>query len=287
MIIGGDIPTCGSYYQTIITIILFIWRERRCKDRYKGNDGQALIFAFIMKQKPFLLPILKIVRKAWAVGILLTVLLPACTPEPQPAETVQLPEPSPQSSGPSIATQYFSDAEMQALHTIKAEFEKGLRVGKEKRTVGYAYTQHANRMRLDFFDEAPINNSHPFNGAFTLSMVQTSVEQLPFVTRKCGFEVKEVEKTINYYCLSLDENYFNYLDELGATSALIKEFATVYKTNKTVTPAIRKGMVMESLEQLDMDNWDHQLFYLLFQCWTNEELMAYQKVKALQKEGER
>jgi len=154
-----------------------------------------------MKQKPFPLSILKMVRKTWAVGLLLTVLLPACTPEPQPAETTQLLETTPQSSVPSVpsvAAKYFSDAEMQALRTIKAEFEKGLRLGKEKRTVGYAYTQHANRMRLDFFDETPVINNYPFNGAFNLAMVKQSVEQLPFVTRKCGFEAKDGEKTVNY-----------------------------------------------------------------------------------------
>lgn len=86
---------------------------------------------------------------------------------------------------------------------------------------------------------------------------------------------------VNYYCLALDDDYFSYLEKLPDSGGVIKNFVTAYREAKSITPDMRQSMLLQNEGSLDFDNWDHQLFYLLFQCWTNEELQAYVKVNAL------
>lgn len=148
----------------------------------------------------------------------------------------------------------------------------------EKRTVAYAYEQHAIRMRLDYFDKSPVTNLYPFNGKFDFSQVEAAVKTLPFVSNKCGFVVGDKEEVLNYYCPALHAPFFDYLAVLGDSSQLIADFASDYQKAKTITPGIKQQMLLGNDEGIDFDNWDHQLFYLLFHYWVNEELMAYAKV---------
>lgn len=184
-------------------------------------------------------------------------------------------------AGATMAEQFFSATEMKALNTIKNRFEKGLRIGYKQRTVGYAYVQHATRIRLDVLEQSAGKRPYPFDQGFSFAEVEESVKKLPFISHKCGYMRDGTDEVVNYYCLGLDENYFSYLAALPDSSKLIKTFADTYQKQKTITPEIRQAMILESLESLDMDNWDHQLFYLFYQCWLNEELIAYRKVNTL------
>ncbi|MEM6773144.1 MAG: hypothetical protein AAF597_21405, partial [Bacteroidota bacterium] len=186
----------------------------------------------------------------------------------------------------TLAFSHFPPEVLDALVTIKTRFEQGLRIGKEQRSVGYAYEQHAIRMRLDFFDKAQITNNYPYNGQFSLAEVKAAVDQLPFFTDKCGFAVGEQDQVVNYYCPALDENYFSYLGQLSDPEGIISTFVSNYREAKTITPMMRQKMVMSAQESLDFDNWDHQLFYCLFQCWVNEEVQAYIEVNVLRAEME-
>lgn len=176
---------------------------------------------------------------------------------------------------------------MQALRNIKDRFEAGFRLGIEQRTVGYAYSQNALRLRLDFLEEASFSSVYPFNGKFRLKDVKESVNKLSFITKKCAFLVGETDEKVNYYCLALDKNYFDYLAAIPGNNRLINDFSSYYQEKKTISPQLRQEVLMNSSEYLDMDNWDHQLFYLFFHCWRNEELIALFEAKSVQRVEEK
>lgn len=180
----------------------------------------------------------------------------------------------------SIAADYFSATEMNAIIKIKNHFEEGLRQSFEKRTIGYAYTQNALRMRLNLIEEDNSEMPFPFNGDFSLLEFSEDVEKLPFFSKKCGFLAKISDEQVNYYCLAINENYFNYLAVVSDGNGLIDGFVNMYKDKKSITPEYRQEFLMNGMEKLDLNNWDHQFFYMLQQCWRNEELIAYFKAEA-------
>lgn len=177
-----------------------------------------------------------------------------------------------------LVKRFFTPKEVEAMLAIKAEFEGGLRKGLELRSVAYAYEQHAIRMRLNYFDKTPVIYQYPFNGKFDFSRVESYANSLPFMTRKCGFQIEATKEVVNYYCPSIHQPFFDYLTEIGQSSSIISNFAKEYPEVKAILPGIKQQMLMSSNEELDFEKWDHQLFYLLFHCWVNEELIAYAKV---------
>jgi hypothetical protein len=169
---------------------------------------------------------------------------------------------------------------MQAIISIKKRFEEGLRQSFEKRTISYAYIQNATRMRLNFIEKDQSTMPFPFNGDFSLEEVSEEVEKLSFISKKCGFLVGDTEEQVNYYCLSLNKNYFDYLGAIPDEDKLIANFVTMYKETKNITSEFRQQLLFMSIESLDLENWDHQFFYMLVQCWRKEELIAYAKATA-------
>lgn len=114
--------------------------------------------------KVFLLPISSVAK--WFVLTFSIVLVFSCSSDT--GNSVVETRMAAGNSTNSVAAEHFSPEVMQALSTIKERFEGGLRIGLEKRTLGYAYTQHAIRLRIDYFDKTPITTVYPFNGAFSL-----------------------------------------------------------------------------------------------------------------------
>lgn len=182
----------------------------------------------------------------------------------------------------ALIEQFFSPAEVSALVAIKQKFEEGLRKGMESRTIAYAYEQHARRMRMDYFDQSPVTNLFPFNGKFDFSQVEDDVKKLPFMSYKCGFVIETSQEVVNYYCPSLYQPFFDYLAKAGQSSPLITAFVEEYPKVKAITPALKNQLLLGGEQELVFSNWDHQLFYFLFNCWVNEEIIAYTKVKNAQ-----
>ncbi|MEM6397708.1 MAG: hypothetical protein AAF741_15270 [Bacteroidota bacterium] len=187
-------------------------------------------------------------------------------------------------SGPiaqSLIANYFPEEVLLATDRIKASFEAGIRLPSEAdSSLVYLYKQHARRLRLHFFDKDPISGVFPFNGKASLSQQAELVDRLPYMSGLCGFQ-KESGETINYYCPNLDETYFDYLEELGKNSEIITEFARTYQETKVIIPAVRQQMLMNAIEDLDLSDYDHQLFYSLFQFWVAEEISASLAIQAV------
>ncbi|MEM6878442.1 MAG: hypothetical protein AAF544_07785 [Bacteroidota bacterium] len=174
---------------------------------------------------------------------------------------------------------YFNDDVVAASHQIKDAFESGIRLRSEAdSSLSYLYRQHARRLRTHFFDNDPIVGVFPFNGEWTLTQRADVVAELPFMSNLCGFQ-KASGETVNYFCPSLDESYFAYLEEVGEGYAIISEFASDYQETKQIAPAVRQKMIMQSIEDLDFSNYDHQFFYSLFHLWAAEEMRAYIEVQ--------
>jgi len=215
-------------------------------------------------------------------GLLLFSLLVGCSNESKTEQTTTAIIADEAVSSESVAANFFSTTELQAIVKIKNRFEQGLRQSFEKRTVGYAYTQNALRMRLNFLEKDDSDMPFPFNGTFSFAELSEELDKLPFVTEQCGFLIDATKEQVNYYCLAMDENYFNYLNAIPDENGLIGDFVKMYKEKKSINPQYRQGFLMNAMENLDLNNWDHQFFYMLMQCWRNEELMAYFKTKTQQ-----
>lgn len=169
---------------------------------------------------------------------------------------------------------FFPDSVMQSTRRIKAAFENGLRdyAGPE-RPLSYLYEQNARALRMHFLAEETFRFVFPFNGKMSLEELATDTDRLPFVTRNCAFVVDSV--TYHYYCPSLDSMFFAYLASVEPPSPLISNFVETYRSQRTITPAIRQQMLLSGLEELDFEQPDHQLFYALFQFWVYSEMRAY------------
>lgn len=179
----------------------------------------------------------------------------------------------------SLFSDYFSDEIGHIAHQIKEEFEAGIRLPSEAdSSLAYLYRQHARKLRIQFMDQDPMLPLFPFNGKLLLSDRKELADQLPFMSYLCGFQTEDGEP-VHYYCPSLHEAYFEYLEVVGRSAPVLAQFVHDYQGNKTITTSIRQLMLMSSIEDLDFSDYDHQLFYCFFQLWVADEMQAYLKVR--------
>ncbi|MEM9836159.1 MAG: hypothetical protein AAF828_06635 [Bacteroidota bacterium] len=163
---------------------------------------------------------------------------------------------------------------VQPTLALKAKFDAGLISKSEtERELGYWYELNARQIRSHYMQEETFRYVFPFNGEMSLDAEAELAEQLPYMTRNCGYQ-NGAGEVIHYFCPSLDSTYFHYLDELAPGSGLIAQFAQEYRSKKIISPRLRQNMLLKSIEALDFTNPDHQLFYALFQLWVFDDIMA-------------
>lgn len=179
----------------------------------------------------------------------------------------------------ALFAKYFTTEEQAILLKIKAIYEKGISDGFTFDDIGEAYSYNAGVLKSDLFNKIPHTLTFPYNGKFSLSTFEKEINKLSFITKKCGFQDTQTEKLINYYCPNLDEDFFAFLEEGSAGSKLIKDFHNDYMAQKVINNEIKRNMVLMSDEELDFDNFNHQLFYMLFHIYVNEEQKAMEKLK--------
>ena len=72
-----------------------------------------------------------------------------------------------------------------------------------------------------------------------------------------------------------------FLEKIGETNTLIASLQEDYKTNKTITNRVKQIITLHSKDELDFTKIEHQIIYLFFHVFANEERLAVEKVKSL------
>ena len=176
--------------------------------------------------------------------------------------------------------QVFESQEEAAIGRIKKVFDKGLKGTSKNRGLPYLYKEHAHRMRMDYFNKYPYTLNYPYNDKFDLSVVKEEIPSLSFLTKKCGFQKEENDKTINiyYYCLKKEGAFINLLEDLGKENSLIVELHRDYVAKKHISKEIKQLLVMNSSDDFDFQRPEHQLVYMFYQILINEERLAANKL---------
>jgi len=178
-----------------------------------------------------------------------------------------------------LFTQYFTSEEQEVLLKIKAFYEEGISDGFTFDNIGEAYDYNSGVLRSDLFNKIPHTLTFPYNGKFALSMFEEEVAKLSFITKKCGFQDTKTNEIINYYCPSLDTEFFAYLAKIGERNAIVKTFHDEYLAQKAISNSMKESMILSSSENLELSNFNGQLFYMLFHVFVNEEQKAMEKIK--------
>lgn len=181
--------------------------------------------------------------------------------------------------GEELFKEHFTSEEQALILKIKVAYEGGIVDGFTFDNIGEAYTYNSTVLRGDLFNEIPHTLTFPYNGKFTLSTFEKELPKLSFITKKCGFQDAKTKEVVNFYCPNLNENFFNYLDKVGKNNNLIQKFREEYLSTKTITDSIKQSMILNSTADLDFNNINHQIFYMLFHIFVNEEQKALEKVK--------
>lgn len=184
----------------------------------------------------------------------------------------------------SFNSEYFQsffkqESELTAMQHIKHAFDEGLKGTSKNRDLPYLYKDHANRMRLDYFNKYPYTLNYPYNGKFDLSQVKQDVPSLKFLTKKCGFQVEEGDEIIHYHCFKKESNFMDFMQTLGKDNSLIANLYKDYTTQMSITQNARQLLLINSSEELDFQKEEHQLVYMFYQILINEERLAAEKIK--------
>ena len=175
---------------------------------------------------------------------------------------------------------FLSTEEVTAMRAIQKAFEQYICDGiSESKNNKNCYLTHAQGFSFDVFNDISYKLSFPYNGVFDLSQVDEHVSKLQFLTKNCGFQNEDTGEIINYHCLKLESGWMDYLQILGESSSLIKEFHNGYQATKTVTPDMRQSLVLRASNDLNFEQEGDQLFYMLTHLLVNEEKIAHEKIK--------
>lgn len=177
--------------------------------------------------------------------------------------------------------QSFPDSALATLVFIKRIIDEHMQSDYPKRSLSYAYQQHALLVRLQAFDKQPVDHIFPFNGALRLGNI-AGLKKLSFVTDKCGLKSPDGQ-VVNYYCPNLAKEWMDYLSSPANDRSVIQNFKADYLTAKTITPEMRMNMALYSSTGLDFSNPDQQLVYGLFQLFVAEEMFAIQEYNRITK----
>jgi len=170
---------------------------------------------------------------------------------------------------------HFNEKEKTALLKLKQTFETGMCKEQKTDKLKACYAGHAKMIRSDFVNKIPITMSYPYKTNFQLDKTETVLSSI--WTNKCGFQTdKEV---VNYFCLDAAAKVMDYYKEIAQDNSLIYGFTESYIKNKSLTQDLTTNLLFSTGENLDFDNFDHQLFYTILHLTWNEENKALKKLK--------
>jgi len=139
------------------------------------------------------------------------------------------------------------------------------------------YEGYAKMIRSDFFQKIPITLSYPYKTDFQLDETETKTILSSVWTNKCGYQTDK--GTINYFCLDAAAKVMDYYKEIAQGNDYIGTITESYIKNKSLTQDLTTSLLMSIGENIDFDNFDHQLFYTILHLTWNEENKALKKLK--------
>ncbi len=177
---------------------------------------------------------------------------------------------------------FFAPQEATSMNRVKQVFDEGLKGVSKNRTLPELYRDHAQRMRMDYFNKYPYTLNYPYNDKFDLSLVQAEIPNLSFLNKKCGFQIGDPSAPTNiyHYCLSNKGSFIDFMEDLSKENTLIANLHKDYISKKTISPEVKQLLVINSLDDLDFDKPEHQVVYMFYQILINEERLASNQLKA-------
>lgn len=172
---------------------------------------------------------------------------------------------------------YFDEKERTALLKIKQDFEKGMCEEQKTNDLTNCYKRHARTIQSDFIQQIPIKFTFPYESDYQLDKVEVKAVLSSVWTDKCGY--KTDTGTVNYFCVDAGAKIMDYYKEVAQESDYIGNYAESYIKYKTLTESQTSSLLMSSGENLDFENFDHQLFYAILHLTWNEENKALKKMK--------
>lgn len=169
-----------------------------------------------------------------------------------------------------------NESETNVLIELIETFNLQLCDGSADKNIKDCYEMNAKGLQSDFLQNLPYTINFPYNDKFDLSTIN-NIDELSFLSKKCGF-VKESGETINYHCLKSESKFMDYIHQIRNESGMINLFIDTYKEQKTITPELRKEMILSANTKLNFDLQSHRLFYMIFHVMCNEERMASNKL---------
>jgi len=172
---------------------------------------------------------------------------------------------------------HFNEKERKALLKIKRDFEVGMCEEQKTDDLTNCYKRHARTIQSDFIQQIPIKFTFPYESDFQLDKAEIKAVLSSVWTDKCGFQTDA--GTVNYFCLDASAKVMDYYKAVAQQSNFIGNFTESYIKNKTLTETQTSSLLMSSGENLDFENFDHQLFYTILHLTWNEENKALKKLK--------
>jgi len=171
---------------------------------------------------------------------------------------------------------HFDEKEREVLLKLKQNFEKGMCEEQKTNDLTNCYKRHARTIQSDFIQQIPIKFTFPYDSDFQLNKEETKTILSSIWTDKCGYQTDT--GTVNYFCLDAAAKIMDYYKEVAQQSDFIRGFTESYIKNKTITSPHTNGLLMSSGENLDFENFDHQLFYAILHLTWNEENKALKRI---------
>lgn len=178
-------------------------------------------------------------------------------------------------------TEGITAEEMAILITIKADFDALLNhENKTNRSLGEQYELHAAGLGNSFLQNNPITLNLPYNNKIRLSDYDDLLLNSNLWSYKCGYQEEDGSQILNFYCLNTSGPIFNYLQNASPNNELIHNFITSYKKIGDFSPDIQQSTILNTPLNIDFNNPDHQMFWVIYHLSLNETMNASNELKS-------
>jgi len=181
---------------------------------------------------------------------------------------------------------YFTPSSAKFLLRLDREFSVALSQKMGDRRLDNIYTLNFDRLRSQVMEEQSINHLLPF-GVDDLRLGDFGeIEEVNFLSDKCGYQDETGGQAFRYVCLTRDSSLVTFLESFGKSNPLISRFVQEVRSTGSISPDMKRTMVMEGKEILDFRYPPHRFFYAFFQLLVVDEMDAMDQIQAVQRKRE-